>query len=195
MMRWIAVLLVLSTVPATALAQIRTANDIEAAGGAAGARALGERIAAGHGSYKASEFQAALDAYTEVKEKLPGAAWIYLFIGTAHAGLEQWDEALGAFKTAATIAGTKDVDLRVKALMNIAIVEEQRAGEEPGPSIHWKNAKIAWTEYLEAAKAHPQAKVFPDAAQSRIDAIEKRLALWSEYEAVRDTAKERGDSR
>ncbi len=193
MIRWIAVLLVLSLAPVTALAQIRTKEEIEAAGGSAGARTLGKKLAAGHERYKAADFQAALDAYNEIKEKLPGAAWIYLFIGTAQAGLEQWDEALGSFKTAATIAGAKDVDLRAKALMNIAVTEERRAGEEPGPSTHWDNAKIAWAEYLDLAKAHPETKVFPDTAQSRIDAIEKRFALWSDYEAVRGKAKERGD--
>jgi tetratricopeptide (TPR) repeat protein len=193
MIRWMAALFFLSLVPATALAQIRTTEDIEAAGGAAAARALGEKLAAGHASCKAGDHQAALTAYNEIKERLPGAAWIYLFIGTAQRGLEQWDEALASFKTAATIAGAKDAGLRARALFNVAATRERQAGGEPGPSIHWKNAKIAWAEYLDLAKAHPEAKPFPEAAQARIDAIEKRLALWDEYETVRGQAKERGD--
>lgn len=191
MTRWIAALLFLSLVPTEALAQIRTAEEIQAVGGPTAARALGERLAAGHMSYKAGDHQAALEAYQQIKEKLPGSAWVYLFVGTAQRALEQWDDALASFKTAATVAGTKDVNLRAKALFNIAATHERRAGEASGPAIDWKNAKVAWAEYLDLATANPAAKVFPETARARIEVIEKRLALWNEYETVRGQAKER----
>jgi tetratricopeptide (TPR) repeat protein len=184
--------LLLALAPAGALAQISTAEEIAAVGGSQAARSLGQTLADGHTKYRAGDFQAALEAYLQIKDKLPGSAWIYLFIGTAQRAMEQWDEALASFKTTATIAGTKDVDLRAKALFNLAVTHEARAGEEPGPSTHWNSAKLAWAEYLDLARANPGAKVFPDDARARIETIEKRFALWEDYEQVRKQAKERG---
>jgi len=192
MMRWITVSLLLALAPATAAAQIATVEEIQAVGGPQAARELGKKLAKGHELYKAGNPQGALDLYNEIKERLPGSAWIYFYIGTALRKLEQWEDSLAAFRTTATIAGSKDIDMRAKAMFNIALTHEHRAGEEPGPTVHWKNAKAAWIEYLKLAEAHPDAIVFPDSARSRIKAIERRFELWEQYRRVREEAEKRG---
>jgi len=105
---------------------------------------------------------------------------VYYFIGCAEAKLEKWDEAISSLKTAATIAGAKDVELHAKALFMIAVVQERR-GE-------WGSAKGAWTEYVSYAKAHEDAKTFVPVAEARIEAIEKRLQLEKDYAIVKERA-------
>jgi hypothetical protein len=138
------------------------------------------RLAHGHSRYLATDYTGALDSYGKAKELEAGEPVVYYFIGCAEAKLERWDDAISSLKTAATIAGSKDVGLHAKALFMIAVVQERR-GE-------WGAAKAAWTEYASYAKAHEDALTFVAVAEGRLAAIEKRMQLEKDYAIVKERA-------
>ncbi len=166
MFRWIITILVIVLLPVAAAAQ------------GAGPTFDG-KIAEGHALYLAGDFEGAIAKYEEAKDVEPGRGDTYYFIACALSKVEgKTGEAVSVFKTAATIAGSKDENLHGKALFAAAAVLEASGDLDA--------AGTAWNEYLQYANAHAEATVFPAIAQQRIDVIVKKKKLDTEYSAVKE---------
>lgn len=136
------------------------------------------KIAAGHALYLAGDFDGAVKTYQEAKEINSGRAEVYYFLGWALAGLEKYAEATATLKTAATIAGEKNLEVKGKALFSVAAILE-RIGDRDG-------AKEAWTDYLGFAQTHTDATVFIEVAQARLEAIEQVGKLEKDFAGVKE---------
>jgi tetratricopeptide (TPR) repeat protein len=182
MRRGIVIILALAAVPAAALAQDAPAED------AAAQPELPPyyegKLARGHAMYLATDFAGALNAYGAAKDQDAGRPDAYYFIACAQSKLGQHDDAIASLKTAATIAGEKDTTIHAKALFMIGVVQERKSD--------WKAAKAAWNEYLGYAKSHSDATTFVPSAEGRIEAIDKKIKLDSDYAPVRERLANKG---
>ena len=173
--------------PAEADAETAEADAETEAEAEAGAEATGRPatyagdLAAGHARYLATDYAGALEAYERAKEREPGNAEAYYFIGCAQAKLEQYEDAVSVLKTAATIAGSKNKTLHAKALFLVAVIAERRDD--------WTGARTAWTEYLGYAQTNTDAEVFVETAKARLEALEKRQEIEDDYAPVREKSK------
>jgi tetratricopeptide (TPR) repeat protein len=172
MFRGIAIALAVALLPVAASAQAADAAQPQLPPHYEG------KLAHGHALYLATDFTGALAAYNAAKAQDSGQAPAYYFIACAQSKLDQHDDAIATLKTAATIAGDKDQSLHAKALFMVGVVQERKGD--------WEAAKTAWNEYLNYAKAHGDATTFVPAAEGRIEAIDKKLKLDSDYAPVRE---------
>ena len=137
-------------------------------------------LTAGHKIYVGGDAKGALEKYEAAKEAESGLPGAYYFVGMAKAKLGEFDAAIAALNTAATISGDKDVALHAKTLFALAVVQEQKGS--------WDAALEAWNTYLGYAQSHTNVRTFVDSAKSRIAAIEKRRELEKEGAATRSRA-------
>lgn len=142
------------------------------------------KLARGHAAYLVTDYSKALAIYQAAKDQDAGRAPAYYFMACAMSKLDRHDEAVAMLKTAATIAGEKDQTLHAKALFMIAVVREREGS--------WSEAKAAWKEYLNYAKAHGDATTFVPVAEGRIEVIDKKLKLDEDYAPVREKRAKKG---
>lgn len=89
------------------------------------------------------EFDAALAAYQAAEKVIPARPELHYNLGRAYLGLEQWDDAAGAFARALE---TEDISLRFDALNNLGLAH---AGRES-----WSDAWETFTEALTLAASY-----------------------------------------
>jgi len=170
MTRGICIVLALAVAPSWALAADQPKDGLTYDG----------KLAEGHASYLAGNFEGALASYSEARDTEPGKAQTYYFMGWAQARLDRTSEAVASLRTAASVAGEKDQSLHARVLFSVAVLLE-RSGDRDG-------AAEAWASYLEYARAHGDAKVFEDEAQARLDAIDRWRKLVEDYAPVKRRA-------
>lgn len=138
-----------------------------------------EQITEGHRLVVNNEHEAALRAYNRALQEGSDDAMATYFIACVQRATDNLDEALESFQSAARLAGDSNATLKLRALMNIAFVQEARRDLAA--------ARAAWRAYIEFAEANSSARSYVQNARQRLDAI----TSWEELDAAYGPVRER----
>ena len=136
-----------------------------------------DKLAYGHSLYTKGDYQGALSTYNEARQMRSTDPLVLYFIACAENKLGNVDAAVTALSTAKTMSGEKIPSLTARILFMTAVVEEVRPNQE--------NATTAWQAYKDFITAHGDIPGFPQSADSRLQALEKKKAQYTQYEVVR----------
>ena len=131
----------------------------------------------GHGQYLKGDYQSALTVYRAAKDSKTTDPLPLYFIACTQAKLQQFDDAMITLSALKTVCGDKLPSLSARGLFLTAIIEETRGNLE--------DAKAAWTAYKQFAAAHSDIQTLVGSADERLQALEKKTTLDTQYEAVR----------
>ncbi len=134
-------------------------------------------LSQGHRAALSGDDTRALERYEAAKDMKPGEAEAYYFIGYAQGRLGRFEEAFATLATARSVSGKKNADFNGKLLFLRAFLEEKRGDLQA--------AEKAWTKYLGFAQTHAGARVFPETAKSRLEAIKNKQRIDEQYVEVR----------
>jgi tetratricopeptide (TPR) repeat protein len=143
-----------------------------------GSKGFFDVLLKGQNLYLAGQYEESLAAYKEADEAKPADPFVQFYRGCAHARLSQYDDAVAAFQTAASIAGEQNPDVAGKSMFMTAVVEELRGGG--------KAVKVAWNAYKDFIEKNPTILSFKASADARIEAYDKKRELDEKYQIVRE---------
>ena len=184
-MRRALVTLSLLCTPALAAAQTPAPAAPAAAPAAGASRATPFQAAMQRGvtAFQQRNWEAAATAFREAAGADARSAQPALYLGFVARARDDAATAMAQFREAQRIAMAEGDDAsRARAMAAVADLEE-RAGR-------WDEARAGWQAYTVFADGHASVS-FPAVGRGRIEAINRRAALATEYEPVRTRIAER----
>lgn len=169
--------------PVAAPAAQPAAQATAPAAGASRATPFQAAMQRGVTAYQQSNWEAAATAFREAAGLDARSAQPALYLGYVARARNDAPTAMAQFREAQRIAMAEGDDAsRARAMAAVADLEE-RAGR-------WDEARAGWQAYTVFADGHASVS-FPAVGRGRIEAINRRAALATEYEPVRTRIAER----
>lgn len=140
------------------------------------------KVLEGNAAYAARDFAGAIAAYREAIQLNPEHPLGHYMLGQAHLAANQASDAEAAFQRGLRFVGNNK-ELQAKLLFVLADLHERqrRLGE----------AKNGYAAYVSFCKANPQAPCYPESAEGRIAAIDRREEIAQKAALVKQRAEER----